>query len=147
MEIRKLDTEDIENFTTIMRKFYLYSGEKNIADADLERLFNKTIDPHVNLTYYISVNDSEFIGIISMSLVESSYKVKPFAWVDDFFVLERVRGLGVGKGLIAKVKEEAKILGCSGILAGVGINEESVGFYQKAGFLDMECKLYSLALS
>ncbi|OFZ77029.1 MAG: hypothetical protein A2451_11960 [Bdellovibrionales bacterium RIFOXYC2_FULL_39_8] len=85
--------------------------------------------------------------MISLTFGESSYKVAPFAYADDFYVMKGKRGTGIGRALIERAKKEAIDHHCSNILVGVGNGEsDSIEFYKKNKFFDMECKLMSLPL-
>ncbi|MBK7960352.1 MAG: GNAT family N-acetyltransferase [Bdellovibrionales bacterium] len=134
MEVTQLEGRDYEEFCKIMKKFYNYAGEPILDESSNRRLFDKAIDPNSNLIFLAAHEQSELCGIVSLTFGESSYKVAPFAYADDFFVCEEYRGQGVGKALVRKIREISQVRGCSNILLGVGNGEEaSMKFYESNG--------------
>lgn len=146
IEIRKLEDGDEEGLADLMEQFYGQSDQALDEEA-AGRLFERARDPAVNLLYLVAADGDRLVGMISLTFGESSFKVAPFAWADDFFVSEESRGEGVGRDLLSRAAAIARSRGCSNILVGVGEGEGSIaGFYEPNGFLDMRCKLFTLPL-
>ena len=148
IKIREIKPQDINEFSRIMRKFYKYAGNEQTSENELKKLFEKALNKIQNYTIIGAFQDKKMIGLISMTFAESSYKISPFCWCDDFFIEDRFRGKSIGKKLIEEVRKMAIKKNCSNILVGVGEDEENAKkFYKKIGFLDMKCKLLTLPLS
>lgn len=147
LSIKRLGLDEFEGFLSLLKGFYSYSGD-GAATAEMVRpLFEKATDPKSNFYVFVASNEDKLIGMVSLTIGESSYKVASFGWADDFFVEEAFRSQGVGRKLMLTAAEFAKNLGCSNILVGVGQNEtETLKFYEKNGFKDMHCKLMTLPL-
>ncbi|MCK5074140.1 MAG: GNAT family N-acetyltransferase [Bacteriovoracaceae bacterium] len=146
-QVRNLIIDDSNSFINLMNKFYEYSGGKQETEQSIMPLFEKALNPTANLHFLVAVQDSNLIGMISLTFAESSYKVSPFAYGDDFYVVDEKRGAGVGNALIEGAKKEAIKHNCSNILVGVGNDEsDAISFYKKNKFFDMECKLMTLPL-
>ena len=147
MEIRELQKNDIEEFQKIIKEFYNYAGDTIPQEEEIQILFNNAINEESNLIFIGAFDNNSIMGILSLTFGESSYKVAPFAWCDDFYVDKTHRNKGIGKSLLQKAKEIAKNKKCSNILAGVGKDEiETQKFYNATGFLDMQCKLMTLPI-
>lgn len=146
MDIREISSEDYEEFCKIIKNFFEYSGDKS-ENYNYEALFEKVLSPESNIIFIGAFFDKEIGGVLSLTFGESTYKLSPFAWCDDFYVKEKYRGQGIGKKLIIKAKELAGERNCSNILLAVGQDEtDSQRFYKSSGFLDMNCKLMTLPL-
>ncbi len=147
VEIRPLRPDDRDGFVRLMTQFYEHAGNDVPPRGDIERLFHKAVDPHTNLSYLLACVGERAVGLLSLTFGESSYKVAPFAWCDDFYVEEEHRRLGVGARLVQAAALAAAEQGCSNILLGIGREEPSAqDFYGKNGFIDLNCKLLSLPI-
>lgn len=146
MEIRQIQQGDYIGFSQIMTKFYHYAGDPVESKSKMEYLFEKAINPDVNLIFIGAFDNNALVGLLSITFGESSYKVAPFVWCDDFYVDKDYRGQGIGKKLLDESLKIAKEKGCSNIMLGVGENEtQTQKFYKKYGFIDLQCKIFSLA--
>ena len=147
IKIREMKPQDITEFGRIMQKFYAYAGNEQTSENELNTLFKKALNKIQNYTIIGAFQDEKMIGLISMTFAESSYKISPFCWCDDFFIEDQFRGKGIGKNLIEEVRKMAMKKNCSNILVGVGEAEEDAKkFYKKIGFFDMKCRLLTLPL-
>lgn len=147
MEIRILEETDFLEFKITLLKFFQYAGNEQPTENDLRLLFDKALDKDTN--YYIigAFDGKKMVGMISMTFGESSYKTSPFCWCDDFFVWHEFRNKGIGRLLINAVQAESMRRNCSNILVGVGENEINAEmFYQKNGFINMNCRLWTLPI-
>ena len=130
-----------------MKGFYSYSGDGEATSEIMRPLFDKATDPATNFHVFVANNGKKLVGLISITIGESSYRVSSFAWADDFYVDSDFRGQGVGGKLMSAAADFAKSLGCSNVLVGVGFGEEdTLKFYSNNGFKDMACKLLTLPL-
>lgn len=147
ISIRRLHHDDFDEFLILMKSFYSYSGDGDATAPMIRPLFEKAMDSNSNFHVFVASLEDKLMGMISITVGESSYKVSSFAWADDFYVNESCRGKGIGRLLIGAAADFARNQGCSNVLVGVGNKEEeSLRFYEKSGFNDMNCKLLTLPL-
>ncbi len=147
ISIRNLNQNDMDGFVDMMKKVYEYAGEKNVTSETLLTLFRQAADPDSNLTYIGAFCDQKVVGICSLTFAESSYRIAPFAWLDDMHVEENFRNRGIGLLLLEEAKRFSIAKRCSNILIGVGeIDNRAQKFYLKSGLKDMRCKLFTLPL-
>lgn len=147
MEIRFLQASDFLEFEATLAEFYQYAGNEQAAEKDVRRLFAKVLDENSN--YYVvgAFEGEKMAGMISMTFGESSYKTSAFCWCDDLFVKPAFRHQRIGQLLITAAREHAALRECSNILLGVGEDEaEAEGFYQKNGFINLHCRLWTLPI-
>lgn len=79
--------------------------------------------------FFLGVKDkNKFIGFLYGEFYENE------GCVDELFVAEKFRGQGFGKALIQKAGEEFQKRNIEKVGLFVGVDEESLGFYEKIGF-------------
>lgn len=84
--------------------------------------------------------ESDIVGFISGELREGSPTFSPKSWasVDDVFVLPRRRSSGIGRALLASVRDWAAHRNASGISLQVATaNERGRKFYRDLGFREV----------
>lgn len=147
MEIRSLEESDFPEFKIILAEFFQYAGNEQPEEDELLKLFNKAVNENSN--YYIigAFEGKKMAGMVSMTFGESSYKTSSFCWCDDLFVRQEFRNKGIGRLLIKEVQLQSASRDCSNILIGVGENDVNAEtFYNKTGFMNMHCKLWTLPI-
>ena len=89
---------------------------------------------------FLFVAETGTVGFISGELREGSpaFRQKTWASVDDVFVEQAHRNLGVGRALLASVEEWAKERGAHGIsLQVAAANKRGRKFYEELGFREI----------
>lgn len=84
--------------------------------------------------------EGEVIGFVSGELREGSPTFSPRTWasIDDIFVAEGYRSLGVGRALLESARSWARKRGASGISLQVAVaNERGRKFYEALGFREV----------
>jgi N-acetylglutamate synthase-like GNAT family acetyltransferase len=80
---------------------------------------------------YVAEHDSELIGLYSLTLGEAPE-------LDLMFVADHLHGSGLGRALIAHLKETARQLGVREIK--IVSHPPSVGFYKRVGAIEVGVK-------
>ena len=138
MQIREIRYDDRVGFLGIMKESGFVSG---CTDESIEEFFKD----RNNIMYVGAFDGDTVVGILSLTIGRSSYKLSPFAWCDDIYVKESHRRMGIGRQLIEKAEEIARHSNCSNLLLGVGEDEkDAISFYETVGFKDMHCRLMTL---
>lgn len=147
IEIRRIERDDREAFFGLMREFLEYAGNAPVARDELEQLLEKAVEAEVNLVFLGAFDESKLVGIVSLTFAESSFRVSPFVWCDDLYVVESHRARGVGGALLDRVATIGERRGCSNVMVGVSRNESDTReFYANRGFVDLQCDLWSRPL-
>ncbi|MFC1851366.1 GNAT family N-acetyltransferase [candidate division CSSED10-310 bacterium] len=147
-QVRQIQDKDFSQFQSILLEFLQYAENEIPAPEEITKLFSQALDEDSNYFVFCLELEKQIGGLISVTFGESSYRTAPFAWCDDFFIKKEFRRKGYGRLLIAAATRVAQEKSCSNILVGVGNQEiETMKFYEKVGFKDLECKLYSLPLA
>ena len=77
------------------------------------------------------------VGMVQVTERFSTWRVRPFLYLDDFYVRPAWRSRGVGQALFAEVKRRAAAINCVRIDLDVyGGNERAYRFYLREGFVD-----------
>jgi GNAT superfamily N-acetyltransferase len=76
----------------------------------------------------------KLVGYALFYYTYSSFLARPTLYLEDIFVLEEFRHLGIGKDLFVRCVSEAKRRGCGRMeWAVLTWNEKAIGFYEKLG--------------
>ena len=114
--------------------------DRRIADADLAKYFDEIfisdIENCINnsdyLEGYIIEKSDEIQGYAMIAKSFSTEFGKPCIWIEDLYVKEQYRGMGLGKMFLDFITD--KYTGCIFRLEVEKENEGAVGLYEKCGF-------------
>lgn len=101
--IRLIEARDRDAFLPMLAEFLQHSGNPQEDGTDWELFFSRISAPGARLVYFGAFERDALLGIVSATLVESSYQAKPFAWCDDVFVVQPARGRGVATKIFRRV--------------------------------------------
>ena len=129
--IRKAIQADIPEIILLVRELALFEkapDEVTVTEADyLSNRFNDNRLFDCNLAYY----DGDLVGFSLWYFRFSTWKGKRL-YLEDLYVRDQYRGLGIGKLLLNKAIEEAKLTQCTGLMWQVlEWNEPAIEFYKK----------------
>ncbi len=130
--IDKVDVQNFTDFLCLIEKLAEY--EKLLPpDADAKgRLRSDCLSDKPKYSAYIATVDGKPAAYIIYFFTYSSFLALPTLFLEDIFVLEDYRRLGVGKKLLDFVKQIAKSEGCGRIeLTVLKWNKLAQGFYAK----------------
>lgn len=138
MIIRHADTNDIEAIQTITQLVWPATYTHIIGNEQIEYMLNKfyatdalskqmTEERH---NFLIAQEEDSAVGFAAWS--EIAYGV---AKLHKLYVLTDVQGKGIGKQLIATIKEQCKLASISQLILNVNrYNKPAIEFYRKYGF-------------
>ena len=134
--VRLMRSEDKNEVIAMMRVFYASpavhtSGSSEIFEADFEACIGES--PY--LEGYIFESDGVIQGYAMLAKSFSTEFGKPCIWIEDLYVKENFRGLGIGGSFLSYVKEryEDSILR----LEVEEENKPAVKLYKKCGFEEL----------
>jgi GNAT superfamily N-acetyltransferase len=134
IKIRRANPDDLENIIqliTLLAEFdrslaYLRINKEELREA----LFTEQPKTNALLAEY----DGKTVGIATYYFTYSTFITKPGIWLDDLYILENYRNLGVGKALIEELRLIAKQNNCGRIDWMVARdNSHGIEFYEKLG--------------
>ena len=131
--IRLMTINDKDAVIDMMRIFYtspavLSNGSEEIFVNDVENCVND--NPY--LEGYIIENDNEIQGYVMLAKSYSTEFGKPCIWIEDLYIKEAYRGMGIGSMALKFVEE--KYPNALLRLEVEEENERAVNTYKKCGF-------------
>ncbi len=110
--VRALDRADRAQWEPLWRAylaFYRAQWSDEVADATFTRIF----DPLEPMHAFVAERDGELIGFTHYLFQRSTWLLNPQCYLQDLYVGEAARGVGVGRTLIARVADAAKEAGAA----------------------------------
>ncbi len=134
--IRLMTTNDKEYVLEMMRVFYaspavLSNGSEEIFLNDIENCVNES--PY--LEGYIFEDAGKIQGYAMVAKSFSTEFGKPCMWIEDLYVKEEYRGLGIGSSFLDYI--EKKYSNSILRLEVEAENERAVEVYEKCGFEEL----------
>ena len=131
--IRNITILDTDAVLEMMREFYsspavFTSGSDEIFISDIENCINNSD----YLEGYVIEKSDEIQGYAMIAKSFSTEFGKPCIWIEDLYIKEQYRGMGLGKMFLDFITE--KYTGCIFRLEVEKENEGAVGLYEKCGF-------------
>ena len=131
--IRAMTREDRAAVLEMMRVFYaspavLTGGSEEIFENDIENCVNDS--PY--LEGYIIENAGQIQGYGMVAKSFSTEFGKPCIWIEDLYIKDAFRGLGIGKVFLDYIAD--KYSGCLLRLEVEEENRQAMKLYKKCGF-------------
>lgn len=131
--IRNMNINDKPIVTEMMRTFYespavLSNGSDEIFSSDIDNCIND--NPYLEGYIIENSNCIQGYGMIAKSF--STEFGKPCIWIEDLYIKEQFRGLGLGKMFLDFIAE--KYTDCIFRLEVEEENERAIKLYKKCGF-------------
>ena len=131
--IRLMNREDKAIVLDMMRVFY---ASEAVLSNGSEEIFMSDIDACVNdspyLEGYILEENGEIQGYAMIAKSFSTEFGKPCIWIEDLYLKEPYRGMGIGSGFLNFIVD--KYPGCLFRLEAERENERAIHVYEKCGF-------------
>lgn len=132
--IRTATRDDVPKLLALIRELATYEKKREkavITEADLLR---DAFGPSPKFRALIAEWDDEPAGYASFFYFYSTFQGRAALFLEDLFVLEKFRGKGIGKALLAEVARLALEEKCFGLRWEVlDWNRPAIEFYQKLG--------------
>ena len=131
--IRLMNRKDKAIVLDMMRVFY---ASEAVLSNGSEEIFLSDIDACVNdspyLEGYILEEKGEIQGYAMIAKSFSTEFGKPCIWIEDLYLKEPYRGMGIGSGFLNFIVD--KYPGCLFRLEAEKENERAIHVYEKCGF-------------
>lgn len=132
-KIRNMEEKDRQSVVEMMRIFYssdavFTNGSEKIFDADITNCVNE--NPY--LEGYVFENDNRILGYAMLAKSFSTEFGKPCIWIEDVYIKEEYRGLGLGTLFFRFIEEKYP-----NVLFRLEVeeeNERAVHVYKKCGY-------------
>lgn len=102
LEVRSLNNHDQARWLELWSG-YLQFYETILPKAQTQLTWERLQDPNFNLQGLVAVSDDQVVGIAHFLFTPSSWALVDYCYLEDLFVDQNFRGVGVGRSLIDAV--------------------------------------------
>ncbi len=118
------------------QRFY----QTNIPDETIQITWQRLLDPQEPMQAALAWLDGVAVGIVHFIAHRSTWTVGHYVYLQDLFVTDAVRGLGVGRALIKHVYAQANAQGAARVYwLTHETNQQAIKLYQqvaeRSGFI------------
>jgi GNAT superfamily N-acetyltransferase len=133
--IRKAKSGDEGTYLSLVRALAKFENLKPPSHSAARRLVRDTFsEKNRKLNLLLAFSDGKPIAYALYFFTYSSFLARPTLYLEDLFVLEEFRRMGVGKKIFLRLVKEAKRLGCGRMeWAVLSWNKKAITFYENIG--------------
>ena len=132
--IREAKREDGPVLLDFIRKIATFDDTLSSVEATEQKLVNQLFGSHPAAFVLFAEIDGQIVGYALYFLTFSSFLARPGIWLDDLYVDEKDRGLGVGQSLLTHLAKIAQERGYGRIeWVTSDDNAKALTFYQRNG--------------
>ncbi len=134
LRIRSTTRDDVHVLLSLVRELANYEKKLTQIVATEDDLLRDAFGPQPKFRALIASWDDEPAGYASFFHFYSTFQGRAALFLEDLFVLDKFRGKGIGKALLAAVAKLALDEGCFGLRWEVlDWNRPAIEFYGKLG--------------
>lgn len=121
-------------FVDLIRELAKFEHLDPPDDEGVERLRQHAFQDNPYYQAYLARFDGAAVGYIIYFMTYSSFKAKPTLYLEDIFVLEKMRGKGIGRALFLFTVRKAEEAGCGRMeWSALNWNKNAIDFYVSMG--------------
>lgn len=141
-------SDELEIAAALLGEFRDWFGNAHPTDAQMRAGVERIQTAGDGEYLLAAVGEGGPQGVCQLRFRWSVWTSSYDAWLEDLFVRESARGLGLGRALLEAAAEHARARGCSRIELDVDeANEPALALYRANGFVgDAKAELRSLLL-
>lgn len=130
--LRNIKKHEIGALVSLCKKHALYEQTLFTCKNKKERLTEALFQTNAPLFCLVVAYEDKLIGYMTFMKQFSTWDASSYLYMDCLFIEETYRGLGIGKQLLERLKEEAKRLKCDTIQFQTPLfNTHAINFYKK----------------
>jgi GNAT superfamily N-acetyltransferase len=143
--IEKVDEKTFNDFLGLIDKLAEYEKLAPPDEEAKKRLRRDCLSDKPKYQAFVGKFGDKYVSYVVFLFTYSSFLALPTLFLEDIFVLEEYRGLGVGKKMFAFLKEIAEREGCGRIeFTVLKWNRSAQEFYERNRAKRLEWFLYRL---
>src|SRR3954451_9727029 len=134
LKIHPATRDDVPTLLMLVRQLAAFEKKPHKAIVTEADLLRDGFGPQPKFRALIADWNGEAAGYASFFYFYSTFQGRPALFLEDLFVLDHLRGNGIGKALLAAVAKLAAEEGCFGMRWEVlDWNRPAIEFYEKLG--------------
>ena len=134
LEVRLADSRDFPKIWQLLEAKARFDGGRELLTASRREVEDALFGGNPKVQALVAIADGVPVGLATYFASFSTFLAKPCLWLDDLFVDEAYRSCGIGRMLMTKLAEQARIGGMARIdwtLASG--NTKAASFYESVG--------------
>lgn len=104
--VRKAQACDFEAWLVLWNSYSSISSG-SVSEDITQHTWKRTLDPASPVLCRLAEFDGNVVGFAMCVLHEGTYYNKPVCYLEDFFVMDGLRGKGIGKAVLEHLRNEA----------------------------------------
>jgi GNAT superfamily N-acetyltransferase len=134
LNIRSANRDDVPVLLSLIRELAAYEKKAHKAVVTENDLLRDGFGPQQKFRALIAEWNGEPVGYASFFYFYSTFQGRAALFLEDLFVLDKLRGKGIGKTLLVEVAKLAIEENCFGLRWEVlDWNRPAIEFYEKLG--------------
>lgn len=134
ISIRPATPADVPTVAFLIRALSQYEKLEHEVALTEDRLRATMFGPHPYAEAVLAEDEGQPVGFALFFHNYSTFLAQPGLYLEDLYVLESHRGLGIGKALLAHLARIAVERNCGRLeWAVLDWNVDAIGFYEKLG--------------
>src|SRR2546423_8338864 len=116
LTIRAVSRQDYDQWRSLWdgyNAFYGRSGPTALADEITHVTWARFLDPGESMHCLVAESAGRLTGLAHYLLHRSMIAIQPVCYLQDLFIAPEARGQGIGRALIARVYDEARLAAAS----------------------------------
>jgi GNAT superfamily N-acetyltransferase len=131
--VRSATAADVETILTFIKGLAAFEHEPNAVKTTVDDLLRDGFGEHPKFEVLIAELDEQTVGFALFFPTYSTWEGCPGIHLEDIFVLEQVRGHGIGRKLMAALAAIAVTRGCARLELSVLHWNPARKFYHRLG--------------
>jgi GNAT superfamily N-acetyltransferase len=146
VSIRGAEPSDVTTIVDLIRALAVYERLESECAADPTALSEHLFGPRAYAEVIIAEHEGKAAGMALFFHNYSTFLTRPGLYLEDLFVVPGMRGLGIGRALLARLASLAVERRCGRLEWSVlKWNGPAIGFYERLGAIAMnEWQVYRL---
>ncbi len=136
-EIHPATRADVPRIVPLVAEYWRFEAIEGFNAADITNLLTRVTEDIRLGRVWIATYDGVDVGYLLAVFVFSLEYQGITAEIDEFYLLPKYRGYGVGARMLTAAEEEFRTAGCTNVSLQIGrANEAARHFYRGHGFQD-----------
>lgn len=133
--VREVKEGDYDDWLDLWNAYNCIGGGK-VSDEVTQHTWHRVNDPNSPVLCRVAELNKKVVGFALCVLHEGTYVVTPVCYLEDFFVLESLRGEGIGRAILHYLHDEAVLKDWSKVYWFTRTNNAARKLYDKVATTD-----------